>query len=401
MRLLIATTIAFFALWPSVEDVQDLLNQRTPATDSAVAESEPVSEAPVAISLSAEAESQTSPAVEGGSEVPISFRDPRIVSSEELCETLASAAQLNDLPVAFFLRLIWQESRFIASAVSRAGAQGMAQFMPATAAEHGLADPFDPLQALPASARFLNALRKEFGNLGLAAAAYNAGSGRIREWIEKRGRLPKETHDYVLNITGHAADTWVGGAPENPQYRIPRRAPCRHMLSDEEIAAADAPLITPTKDFEVVRERTPKAKIADRIQTKVADRGTGTITVKGAGNRVTIKFVERSKAKVADRATAKVAETVKPKTSAPGDKSWGIQLAGNWSEAKALAAFEGLRKKHPQMLRDQKVMVVRKPLAGKGAVMNKVQIAMNTRASAEQLCSKLKGVGGACVVMRN
>ena len=148
---------------------------------------------------------------------------------------------MNGLPVPFFLRLIWQESRFIASAVSRAGAQGMAQFMPATAAERGLADPFDPLQALPASARFLNALRQEFGNLGLAAAAYNAGSGRIREWIEKRGKLPKETRDYVQNITGHAAENWVGATPDNPQYKIPRRAPCRHVLSDEEIAASDAP----------------------------------------------------------------------------------------------------------------------------------------------------------------
>ena len=80
MRLLIATTIAFFALWPSVEDVQDLLKHQPPASDSAIAESEPVAEAPAAIHVSAAAESQTSPMVDGGSEVPIAFRDPRIVS---------------------------------------------------------------------------------------------------------------------------------------------------------------------------------------------------------------------------------------------------------------------------------------------------------------------------------
>jgi hypothetical protein len=394
MRLLICTTIAFFALWPSVEDIQDLLSYRTPTADFAVAEATPAAEDPGTIAISAGAEAQTSPMVDGGSEVPIEFTEPRALSSEELCDTLASAAQSNDLPVAFLLRLIWQESRFIASAVSRAGAQGLAQFMPATAAAHGLGDPFDPLQALPASARFLNALRKEFGNLGLAAAAYNAGSGRIREWIEKRGKLPKETRDYVLNITGHAAEQWVGGTPDNPRYKIPRRAPCRYMLSDEEIAAADAP--TPSAPATDARSSVNivRMKIADRVTGKLTDRVEARITVKR-----TAKISDRAKAKIADK--SKLAETVKAKTPPAAGKSWNIQLAGNWSESKALAAFEGVRKKNPAMLGGRKPLIVRKRLAGKGAVMKNIQIAMATREGAEQLCSKLKGAGNACVVTRN
>jgi hypothetical protein len=393
MRLLICTTIAFFALWPSVEDIQDLFNYRSPTADFAVAEAPSATEDPVSVAVSAEAEAQTSPMVDGGSEVPIEIPEPRVLSAEELCGTLASAAQSNDLPVAFFMRLIWQESRFIASAVSRAGAQGLAQFMPATAAAHGLGDPFDPLQALPASARFLNALRKEFGNLGLAAAAYNAGSGRIREWIEKRGKLPKETRDYVLNITGHAAEQWVGGTPDNPRYKIPQRAPCRYMLSDEEIAAADAPPPPPPTEarspVQVVR-----VKIADRVTGKLTDRVEARITVKR-----TAKITDRAKAKAADK--TKVAETVKAKTPVASGKSWSIQLAGNWSESKALAAFEGVRKKNPAMLAGRKPLIMRKRLAGKGAVMKNIQIAMASREGAEQLCSKLRGTGGACVVTRN
>jgi soluble lytic murein transglycosylase-like protein len=62
-------------------------------------------------------------------------------------------------------------------AVSRAGAQGVAQFMPATARWRCLADPFDSLEAIAQSAKLLRDLRREFGNLGLAAAAYNAGKG--------------------------------------------------------------------------------------------------------------------------------------------------------------------------------------------------------------------------------
>ena len=84
---------------------------------------------------------------------------------------VAAAAGENDLPVDFFARLIWQESRFDPTAVSRAGAQGVAQFMPATASARGLADPFDPIEAIAHSAKLLRDLRREFGNLGLAAAA--------------------------------------------------------------------------------------------------------------------------------------------------------------------------------------------------------------------------------------
>ena len=64
-------------------------------------------------------------------------------------------------------------------------AQGIAQFMPGTADERGLLDPFNPVQALPKSAEFLAELRSEFGNLGLAAAAYNAGPRRVRDWLAR------------------------------------------------------------------------------------------------------------------------------------------------------------------------------------------------------------------------
>ncbi|MDE2470794.1 MAG: lytic transglycosylase domain-containing protein, partial [Bradyrhizobium sp.] len=98
---------------------------------------------------------------------------------EAMCLMIESAARSQDLPVEFFARVIWQESRFQSDAVgpvTRNGqrAQGIAQFMPGTASERRLLDPFDPVQALPKSAEFLNELRNQFGNLGLAAAAYNA-----------------------------------------------------------------------------------------------------------------------------------------------------------------------------------------------------------------------------------
>jgi len=123
-----------------------------------------------------------------------------------LCALIAAEADRAGLPREFLARLIWKESRFDAQAISPAGAQGIAQFMPATARRRGLADPFDIEQAIPASAAFLAELRAGFGNLGLAAAAYNAGEDRVARWLERGGFLPLETEDYVLAITGEPAD---------------------------------------------------------------------------------------------------------------------------------------------------------------------------------------------------
>ena len=107
-----------------------------------------------------------------------------------ICEAVKAAAEEHDIPIGFFVRLLWQESRFRSEEVSSAGAQGIAQFMPQTAVEMGLRNPFDPLQAIPASAKFLRKLYNQFGNLGLAAAAYNAGGGRIEKWLSRRSSLP-------------------------------------------------------------------------------------------------------------------------------------------------------------------------------------------------------------------
>src|SRR3954454_7122363 len=133
---------------------------------------------------------------------------------EAICLMIESAAKSQDLPLEFFARVIWQESRFQSDAVgpmTRRGqrAQGIAQFMPGTANERRLLDPFDPVQALPKSAEFLSELRHQFGNLGLAAAAYNAGPRRVQDWLARTGPMPQETRNYVLAITGTPVDDWA------------------------------------------------------------------------------------------------------------------------------------------------------------------------------------------------
>jgi len=166
---------------------------------------------------------------ETAKEDPVADQDddpPVTVPIERVCEALAQAASDQGLPIGFFARLIWQESKFDQWARSGAGARGVAQFMPLTAAEYGLHDPFDPLRSVAASARFLRELRDQFGNLGLAAAAYNAGGGRIRKWLNGQLSLPEETRNYVQSITGHPLTRWIVQKPLQVSFALPGRAPC-------------------------------------------------------------------------------------------------------------------------------------------------------------------------------
>src|SRR6478672_458595 len=147
-------------------------------------------------------------------------------AADAICLLIEAAAGSHRSPVPFFTRLIGQESSFrtnVEGPVTRSGdrAQGIAQFMPKTAAERGLLDPFDPVQALPRSAEFLRELKDRFGNWGLAAAAYNAGPQRVRDWLAGKGGMPAQTRAYVLAITGHPIEDWAGATKDIKNEKAP------------------------------------------------------------------------------------------------------------------------------------------------------------------------------------
>lgn len=145
--------------------------------------------------------------------VRVSTREARPARDRDICRAIEHFAEREGLPPDYFARLIWRESLFEPNAVSPAGAEGVAQFMPATARRRGLSDSFNPAEALGASAAYLAELRRDFGNLGLAAAAYNAGEAAIAGVLAGARGAPLETRDYVLAITGLAIEDWVDGAP--------------------------------------------------------------------------------------------------------------------------------------------------------------------------------------------
>lgn len=127
----------------------------------------------------------------------------------DTCSAIQLFAWRERLPAGYFARLIWQESRFDPHALSTAGAQGIAQFIPSTARIRALRNPFDPAEALAKSAEYLRFLTDKFGNLGLAAVAYNGGEARAARYVAAAGFLPAETRYYVETITGQTPDYWL------------------------------------------------------------------------------------------------------------------------------------------------------------------------------------------------
>ncbi len=263
---------------------------------------------------------------------------PAPATTDSLCLLLESAASANALPLEFFVRLIWKESRFVPDAVgplTRSGqrARGIAQFMPGTAAERGLTDPLDPIAALPKSAEMLRDLRGEFGNLGLAAAAYNAGPRRVRDWLSGTGGMPAQTRDYVAAITGRSVEDWRD-------------------------AKADAAPQPSSSCPEIVARlgRAPNAFVASLTQH--------------------------------------VASGIA--------RPWGVELAAGFSRTGVLKIYAALETKYRTHLAGADALVLRAPFRSRGTrEFYQVRIGAETRAEAIGMCQKLHAAGAACLVLRN
>ena len=260
-----------------------------------------------------------------------------------ICRLIESAARAHRLPVEFMTRLIWRESSFRTSAVSPAGAQGIAQFMPGTARERGLTDPFDPEEAIPKAAQLLASLRRRFGNLGIAAAAYNAGPTRVANWLRGKGELPAETRAYVRFITDRVAEAWTGSGSSS---------------------APDLPGQTP--------ESASLGSCLAAVATLRRGRGPGRDDRPDAGD---------------DPGFMQLAP-------------WGVQLAGNFSKAIALASFERARQRYAGVIGDLRPMVIGRVLRSRGTRrFYQVRLPAQTRQEAMALCARIRAAGGVCVAM--
>ncbi len=270
MRFAIAAVAAFLVLTFDFDGSFHPFSSSQTGTDRVVLLQSPSAEAETPSASPGVSEEIDNRKAEENDGASTELQSPATMTRNDFCRTLQEAAEASGIPVAFFARLIWQESRFNLSEVSRAGALGVAQFMPGTAAEVGLVDPFDPLTALPASARLLRQLTDEFGNLGLAAAAYNAGRGRVQKWLSRASDLPQETRDYVRIITGNKAERWIDKAQiVAMRLDLPREAPCEGFggLSREKEVTLVPVSLAPSADSLVRKaeaEQIAAAKLAER-----------------------------------------------------------------------------------------------------------------------------------------
>ena len=111
------------------------------------------------------------------------------------------------IPQQYFVNQIQVESGFDPNAVSPAGAVGIAQFEPATAASLGF-DPYDPIAALRGAANYMASLSNTYGgDYAKALAAYNAGGLTVNQAVQACGAdwmncIPAETQAYIYKITG-------------------------------------------------------------------------------------------------------------------------------------------------------------------------------------------------------
>jgi Transglycosylase SLT domain len=139
--------------------------------------------------------------------VAVAALPPIVLSTSSYVAIARQDAVANGINADYFVRQIQIESGFNPNAYSPAGAVGIAQFLPSTAAGLGV-NPYDPISALAGAARYMaNYARQYNGNYAMALAAYNAGGGNVAYAVAAGGAnwmnfLPAETQRYILNIIG-------------------------------------------------------------------------------------------------------------------------------------------------------------------------------------------------------
>ena len=126
-------------------------------------------------------------------------QEPMSASKVDIQRMVTSACAKHNIDPKLVMAVIQQESNFNQNAISKAGAQGLMQLMPATAKSLGVTNAFNPEQNINGGVKYLKTLLDRFhGNKILALAAYNAGPNAV----DKHNGIPpyKETQNYVRNI---------------------------------------------------------------------------------------------------------------------------------------------------------------------------------------------------------
>jgi hypothetical protein len=368
---------------------------------------------------------------------------------DSVCLMIEAAGRAHDLPHEFFARVIWQESRFRPDTVGprrRNGqsAQGIAQFMPTTAAERGLLDPFDPVQALPKAAQFLRELEDQFGNLGLAAAAYNAGPARVRGWLSGVRRLSAETRNYVAAVTGVPADEWAkGGArkpsvktspncrelmallqPASPQGTPPSRHGPPAQSQNEQLAKNDpigGPPFGPAEGDVVTPHQEAAHSRGGMVQQPASTQGPPPSPHGLPGQSQNDQLAKNDPIRgppfgpveediVTPHQEASHShgemnlflEKLTERVKLTADSPWSIQLSAGFSRERVLAAYATIATRYAGILAGRDASILSSVFRSRGTgAFYQIRVGTDTFESATNLCADIRRAGGACMVLRN
>jgi len=200
------------------------------------------------------------------------------------------------------------------------------------------------VQALPKAAELLRRLAERFGNLGLAAAAYNAGPRRVSEWLSGSGYMPSETRAYVLAITGRTVEYWAKPPKEN--------------VEDAKAKQKKAP-VTPVK--------------------------------KPANCETTLASLDQPPGRFAFELNRRVAAAI--------GKPWGVELAAGFSRQRVLEHYARAMQRLAAVIGNQDPIVLHGVVHHR-ASFYQARIGADTRREADVLCARIRRAGGACLVLR-
>ncbi len=227
-------------------------------------------------------------------------------------------------------------------------------------------------------------LAQQFGNLGLAAVAYNGGPTRTANWLQGHAELAYETRAYVIAITGRSAEDWAGDARRSTPVAPLSVEPVAPAPTQAVPAAPPAPVaLAPAEPMRDEQARESRARDAPKQGPAATCLELVAVFRQGGDRRIYEPYAG-------------------PPVALSPLAPWGVQLAGDFSKDRALASYARTRQRYAAILNDVNPMVIGTRFRSRGTgAFYRVRVPAATRAAAEELCGRLHKIGGACVVLKS
>jgi hypothetical protein len=277
----------------------------------------------------------------------------------------------------------------------------------------------------------LRELKDQFGNLGLAAAAYNAGPARVRGWLAGARPLSIETRNYVVAVTGAPADAWAKGGARKPALKTgsncselvailssqepPPSLPGKPVQShNTQLAKNDVRgyLVTPHQEAPFSRgdaakkpaspQGPPPSSQGEPVQSHGPELAKNDpISAPFSSEREDLATQDQE-APPSRGDTSLFIEKLTERVKLTADSPWGIQLSAGFSREQVLAAYATIVSRYTGILAGRDASILSSVFRSRGTgAFYQIRVGTDTLESANNLCAGIRRAGGACMVLRN